>query len=285
MIRVFLFLIVFASFIAPLWGNDVVIPFKKINDLIIIEAVIENKKGSFILDTGSDALFIDQNNQNPSATQQTYQTLNGDVETGAVTIKNFYLGSIKKRNVQAFTISLSHLENHVCLDLSGIIGTSIINPHSIYIDFTTMMVHLYKNVPDLSIPFFKNEIDFNFENGVPVVKVSIQNVDYLFMLDSGASIHLIDKTLINNHSSLFANLNHSVSLETLNATTTTEKTDKYILSNLDIQKLSLKDLTIISMDFTPIQMEFSKPLMGILSLSGLSNEGIFIDFRNQKVYF
>lgn len=52
------------------------------------------------------------------------------------------------------------------------------------------------------------------------------------MLDSGASIHLIDKTLINNHSSLFANLNHSVSLETLNATTTTEKTDKYILSNL-----------------------------------------------------
>ncbi|MBK6362533.1 MAG: hypothetical protein IPF52_03180 [Saprospiraceae bacterium] len=68
-----------------------------------------------MLDTGSDALFIDQNNQNPSATQQTYQTLNGDVETGAVTIKNFYLGSIKKRNVQAFTISLSHLENHVVL--------------------------------------------------------------------------------------------------------------------------------------------------------------------------
>ncbi|MBK6362089.1 MAG: clan AA aspartic protease [Saprospiraceae bacterium] len=216
MIRVFLFLIVFASFIAPLWGNDVVIPFKKINDLIIIEAVIENKKGSFILDTGSDALFIDQNNQNPSATQQTYQTLNGDVETGAVTIKNFYLGSIKKRNVQAFTISLSHLENHVCLDLSGIIGTSIINPHSIYIDFTTMMVHLYKNVPDLSIPFFKNEIDFNFENGVPVVKVSIQNVDYLFMMDSGASIHLIDKTLINNHLSLFTHLNNSVFRERSN---------------------------------------------------------------------
>ncbi len=285
MIRVFLFLIVFASFIAPLWGNDVVIPFKKINDLIIIEAVIENKKGSFILDTGSDALFIDQNNQNPSATQQTYQTLNGDVETGAVTIKNFYLGSIKKRNVQAFTISLSHLENHVCLDLSGIIGTSIINPHSIYIDFTTMMVHLYKNVPDLSIPFFKNEIDFNFENGVPVVKVSIQNVDYLFMMDSGASIHLIDNSLINHHLSLFTPLNNSVLLETLKSSTSVSKTDKYLLDGLNIQNHSLRNLTFLSMDFTPIKDEFSKSLMGILSLSCLSKEGILIDFKNHKIYF
>lgn len=285
MIKVIIFFLVFASNLALISASDVVIPFKKINDLIIIEAVIENKKGSFILDTGSDALFIDQNNQNPSATQQTYQTLNGDVETGAVTIKNFYLGSIKKRNVQAFTISLSHLENHVCLDLSGIIGTSIINPHSIYIDFTTMMVHLYKNVPDHSILAFKNVLDFDFENGVPVVLVSLQNTEYLFMLDSGASIHLIDNSLINHHSSLFTALNKSVSLETLTSSTSVNKTDKYLLDGLNIQNHSLRNLTFLSMDFTPIKAEFSKSLMGILSLSCISKDGIFIDFKNHKIYF
>ena len=69
------------------------------------------------------------------------------------------------------------------------------------------------------------------------------------------------------------------------SSTSVSKTDKYLLDGLNIQNHSLRNLTFLSMDFTPIKDEFSKSLMGILSLSCLSKEGILIDFKNHKIYF
>ncbi|MBK8621736.1 MAG: retropepsin-like domain-containing protein [Saprospiraceae bacterium] len=279
------FLLVLCCLSVSAFAANNIIPFRMVNGLIIIEAGYNNSEGQFILDTGSDGLFIDKQNSGKAASSQTYQTLSGDMEVESITIKHFSFGNIKKRNVTAYTTNLTHLENVLQMDLAGIMGTTIFTPHSVYINFTDYTIHFFDSYVDHHKNTLLNSSSFDWENGVPVVKVSIDNAEYSFILDSGASIHLVDFSIMENHKNLITDKNADINLQTLSTNPTENSSKKSCLSELKFENHVYQNINILSIDLSKIQDGFSKKISGILSLSEMANKGVLIDFKNKKIHF
>ncbi len=258
------------------------IPFKVINNLIIIEIDIEERTGNFILDTGSDAIFLNSNNRKFSNKAAMFQTVNGVTNSEETKISHLKVGDITKENVSAYNTNLANIENFLNLKIAGIIGAEFFNPHSIYLDFESNEIKFFKNAPDIESFGFLNHIDFSMKNGVPSTELTFGNKKYTFILDSGASIHLVDSTIIATQASFFEKLTSDVKVESVGHSTIVSK---YIIKSFSIDNTILKDHTCLVKDFTGFNEKGKPQISGILSISKLTEKGIMIDFHRMKMYF
>jgi Aspartyl protease len=277
--KILLLLVVFNQF---LYGNIDAIPFKVINNLIIIEIDFESKTGNFILDTGSDAVFLNSNHTSFAQKVTIFQTVNGIANSEETKIKYLKVGDITKENVSAFNTNLTNIENFLNLKIAGIIGAEFFNPHSIYLDFESNEIKFYKNAPELACFEFVNQIDFSMSRGVPSTEILIGNTAYTFILDSGASIHLIDSTVVAMNADLFERVSSDVIVESVGHS---EIVKKYIIKSFSFDSAILKDHACLVKNFSDFNEKGKPQISGILSISKLSDKGIMIDFHRMKMYF
>jgi len=277
--KILLLLVVFSQF---LYASIDAIPFKMINNLIIIEIDIESSTGNFILDTGSDAIFLNSNYNKFSSKVAIFQTVNGTTNSEETRISYLKVGDITKVNVNAYNTNLTNIENFLNLKIAGIIGAEFFNPHSIYLDFELNEIKFYKNAPDIESFGFLNHIDFSMKNGVPSTEITIGNNAYTFIMDSGASIHLVDSTIVATYADFFEKLTSDIKVESVGHSNIVSK---YIIKSFSVDNTVLKDHTCLVKDFTDFNEKGKPQISGLLSISKLTNKGIMIDFHRMKMYF
>ena len=125
-------------------------------------------------------------------------------------------------------------------------------------------------------------MDFSMSRGVPSTEILIGNTAYTFILDSGASIHLIDSTVVATHADLFERVTSDVIVESVGHS---EIVKKYIIKSFSINNASLKDHACLVKDFFDFNEEGKPQISGILSISKLTVKGSMIDFHRMKMYF
>ena len=108
-------------------ANTTRIPFKVIDQLIVVEAELLGRTGNFIIDTGSINLIL---NQKHFGKRHSYRLDNldrsgvhGSIENVEQQILNaFKLNAISVKSLNADVIDLSHFEDSKKMNLLGIIG-------------------------------------------------------------------------------------------------------------------------------------------------------------------
>jgi hypothetical protein len=133
-----------------------------------------------------------------------------------------------------------------------------------------------------------NKISIEF-NEVPFVKTNIDGVDYLLLIDTGASISLIDSSFVADNKD-----DPSIKLITLNDTTaaagaynTLQLTDLYdvnlfIDSKLNVQQqMSQYNLTILN---NKLQSIFKYRIIGVLGCDFLFDNNVIIDIARRQMY-
>ena len=259
--------------------TDVHIPFTMVNGLIVLEASIDGVEGSFILDTGADALFLDGN---PENTNQEILTPGGSVNVSSVQLDKIQIGSFIQYGIDARVTSLTTLENALGMDLRGIIGGNFFMPHSLIMDFQHSVLIISskpiggKEVQDMT------SIPFDLQNDIPMVSVLIENQEFLFALDSGASIHVMDQTLV-DQSNVFKTMKEKSQVLAVNHVI--KEKQRYICNKFALNSIKYIGHHCLSQDFTEINTAFDQPIAGILSVVLLSNKQVVFDFENQLVYF
>lgn len=238
--------------------------------------------GNFIFDTGSDAVLLNTSSAK-SDKKEHFNTLQGEVASTETKIERLTIGLLTKRNIQAFTANLSNIEQYLSLDIAGIIGTKIFNPDNIYIDFETKLIHLIENDDQKFGPFLFQS-SFEMDLGVPTIEVMLDQKKYRFILDSGATTHLIDDEILKNHAALFSPIDEVIQLETLE-TSREVKNSKYKTNHFSLNGHSLISATCISSDFSSLNIENPKPIHGILSLSKITQKSLLIDFKKQLIRY
>ena len=275
----------FFCFFSPfLRGESTVIPFRLVNNLIIIEANIEANTGNLILDTGSDGFFIDQRLSGETKNKAEFSTLTGAQSVSACTVKSLTVGSISKKNLEAFHTNLSHLESLLSLDLAGIIGVELFNPHSLFIDFEKKQIHFFKKESRLVIEKNLQEADFILVNNIPVVKIKIDDKTYNFIFDSGASVHVVDESLVKKHGLLFSKTDESVNFLTLE-NSKAPAMYYYTLTQLELGSSFITNTKCLVKDFSALQPDFGMAVHGIISMSNLNQTGIVMDFQKMKIFY
>lgn len=268
---------------STLFGSNV-IPFKLVNNLIIIEVDIEANKGNFILDTGSDAIFLNKNLTYNADKTSEFNTVNGEIASEATKISFIKIGEIIKKNVPAYNANLNNIEKYLSLEITGIIGAEVFNPHSIYIDFFNKEIHFFKKAPSLSDFDFENNFAFEMVMGVPTVALTIENKKYTFIMDSGASIHIMDPTVITSHPNHFDKLTSKVKVEALGNTSDAD-ISKYNIKNFYIGSSLISSSSCLVKDFSEFNAVGQPVISGIISISRLTNKGLLLDFHRMKMYF
>lgn len=183
------------------------IPFKVIDHLIVVEAELLNKKGNFIIDTGSESLILNKVHfdfnelisKKDNSTSGVLSTIDNPLERR---LKDFVIHNLSLSNVKSDVIDLSHIETTKRMNLLGIIGFNILKDYEVFIDLYLNQITLSK-VDTLGkkldekvyLEKITDSIDFTLINHSIVFKGQVNDQSVKFALDSGAEYNQINKSV------------------------------------------------------------------------------------------
>lgn len=254
------------------------IPFTLVNGLIITEASVDQKIGKFIVDTGADGLILNSEMDGGSE-ESTYSTLQGEIVARPTLIKEFAFGNIQIANVQAYAMNLESIESYTSYTINGIIGLQLLAKGVYEIDMEHHLIKIYTQ--DDALPDHSDFYPYRIIQGVPVVSIEFDGIDYDFILDSGASKSVIDAAIVERHPHHFIKLNGEVDLVT--ASQTSIKASRVMPQNLKIGDKLIQDQSFLVTNFANFQSQTNSTISGLLSIATLTSGKVIIDAIHQRI--
>jgi hypothetical protein len=271
------------------------IPFKLIDHLIVVEATVLNKKGSFIIDTGSQNLVLNkvhfhskyENNIKNNSTTGIFSNIDNPLQKK---LSEFNLQQFTLKNKNADIIDLSHIEKSKKMNLLGIIGYSILKDYEIFIDLYLNQITLTKTDkkgtrldPKVYLEKFVDSINFKLIKHTIVINGSINNQRLKLGLDTAAEFNQINKSVNKKI------LKHFVPKKRIRLTGASNNYIEVLLGNLHRLKLSktvyLGPMKTILTNLTKMYEVFGTQLDGILGYEFFKYKRTIINYKKEKLYF
>jgi Aspartyl protease len=189
--------------------KTLIIPIRRVQNLIVVEARIDTIVGNFILDTGAPYLVLNKtyfrngrqledkiaSNANGTSAEPVIRT-----NVSQLALKDLYF-----EDIQADLSDLGHIENHRGIKILGLLGVSLFTSFEMVIDLYKGELYLHKTdrngvVPEeerivRSNPLLR--IPFQLTDNVITVDGSIGGNHLTFCLDTGAETNTLSNLLPN----------------------------------------------------------------------------------------
>lgn len=276
-------------------SNTTRIPFKLIDHLIVVEAELLNKKGNFIIDTGSETLILNkahfpnvfQHNKKENETSGILSEIDTPFEKN---LKEFALQDFKLFNTNSDIIDLSHIERSKKMNLLGIIGFSILKDYEVFIDFYLNQITLSKidasgNKIDTKVYLEKivDSVNFKLKNHTIILNATINKQNVKFGLDSGAEFNQINKNVNKKI------LKHFIPKRRLLLSGAGNKKIEVLAGKLYRVKLSetvyLGPMYTVLTNLSNMNEAFGTNLDGILGYEFFKRKRTIINYQKEKIYF
>lgn len=271
------------------------IPFKLVDHLIVIEAELFDKKGNFIIDTGSETLILNKVHFSSFYEhQKKYQTASGVLQSidnlYEKQVKELALKNFKIHNKASHVINLSHIETNKKIQILGIIGYNILKDYELFIDLYLNQITLTKtdalgNTLDKHVYLEKiiDSLDFKLKNHTIIVNTTINNQKLLFGLDTAAEFNQINKS-INKKA-----LKYFKPTKRLILTGASNKKIEVLAGKLYRVKLSesiyFGPMNTVLTNLNKMNEAFGTELDGILGYEFFAQKRTIINYKKQKLYF
>lgn len=270
----------------------VYIPFTLSGQLMLVEAVVDSLKGSFIFDTGSEHLILNSVHFSRSRDARSVASIGN---TGF--LDNVFEQSIDSISMEALSLhklpvhlsSLSHIENKKNTRLLGIIGYEVLRRFEVMIDYPSRYILLIpvdnKGSRLDSMAFRVKPVDslnFELKRHFIVLPATVNNVRLKMILDSGAELNLIDRNInrkVLDKFSVIKRINMtgvgSQELEVLAGSL-----NEVHCGNQFTQKMNT---ILTNLDDFSASFDFS--VDGVLGVEFIKSRRILIQYQKKKVYF
>lgn len=187
-----------------------VIPFTRVEKLILLKGKVDTTEGNFILDTGAPDLVL---NVTYFRSYPVKSTGNGDEQKGIAgvadffgktTVAKFKLGTFNYFKVDADLVSLGHLESKRGVKILGLLGVAMFTQCEIIIDYEKNEIHLHyirpkekKTYQHAMITNAKNVTGYSFQlvNNRILVNARLSGKALKFVIDYGAESNILDSHL------------------------------------------------------------------------------------------
>ncbi|OUR97695.1 hypothetical protein A9Q86_15900 [Flavobacteriales bacterium 33_180_T64] len=181
------------------------IPFKLIDNLIVIEAELLNQKGNFIIDTGSETLILNRTHfktriplyNNSKKTSGVINSIDNPLEKR---LREFIINDLILENKTSDVIDLSHIEASKKIHLLGIIGYNILKDYEVFIDMYLNQITLSrinsegnKLDPRQYLEKIIDTVDFKLKKHTIVLETYVNNHKLKFGLDTAAEYNQLNK--------------------------------------------------------------------------------------------
>ncbi|WP_026935361.1 hypothetical protein [Christiangramia echinicola] len=274
--------------------NTARIPFKLIDHLIVVEAELYNKKGNFIIDTGSETLILNKVHfPNQYGQPEKFVKSSGVLDNANAYekyLEEFILKNFSLKNTNSHVIDLSHIEKRKKMNLMGIIGYSILKDYEVFVDMHLNQITLSridKNGDKLDprgyLEKITDSIEFKLQNHSIVVKTFVGEEKMNFALDSGAEFNQL-----NNQQSKKV-LKYFVPSKRMVLVGASDKKAEVLAGKLYRVKLSDKvyfgPMNTIITNLNRMSEAFGVNLDGVLGYEFFAQKRTIINYRKEMLYF
>lgn len=172
------------------------VSYRKVKNILLVEGKVNGDAGTFILDTGAPGLVLNEK-LTPETRKIAGTGIFKKVQVGLKKILHFSFGEIERKNIETHTVDITHLTHALKTPISGLMGYDIFHGKGLFINQMENYIEVFKKrkqVFDLiGKPTFK--IPFNLLGHLPVIKAKIGRQNIFCGIDTGSSIHLLDKEI------------------------------------------------------------------------------------------
>lgn len=270
------------------------IPVKLIDHLIVVEAQLNQQKGNFIIDTGSEALILNKKHFSKhlfstNKTENRYGILNEVNDSFEKTFKKFSLKDFSYENKKSDIIDLSHIEKSKKIRLLGIIGYDVLKDYEIFIDLFLNQITLTKTDKKgnrlhdkVYLEQIVDTLDFKLKNHAINLKGTINKQNLNFILDSGAELNQLNKDISKKA------LRSFYPKRRVKLTGASNRKIEVITGNLFRLKLSehtyLGPMKTMLTNLTKMNEAFGTKADGILGYEFLVQKRTIINYKKEKLY-
>lgn len=271
------------------------IPFKLVDHLIVVEAELYNKKGMFIIDSGSETMIL-----NKVHFGKTYQFHRNTNKVSGVNelidysykkrIKEFDLNGFKLENKISDVIDLSHIETSKKIKLLGVIGYNILKDYEVFIDLYLNQITLTKvdkkgNKLNNKVYLEKivDSLNFSLKKHTIVVNGTINKHKVKLGIDTAAEFNQINKS-INKKA-----LKYFIPKKRLKLNGVSNKTIRVLAGKLHRVKLNdnvyFGPMYTVLTNLNKMNEVFGIQLDGILGYEFFAQKRTIINYQKEKLYF
>jgi predicted aspartyl protease len=276
-------------------SSNIIIPFSRAGNLILVQGKVDTTEGNFILDTGAPNLVL-----NLTYFRGYPSVYSADKDQGGITgsvagvekvaVEKFALGGIKYYHLEADRINLGHIENSKGVKILGLLGMQLFRRFEMIVDYQKNLIYLHL-IDKKEAGTYRHEMlkDTSTYNTFPIdimedkiiVHSEIAGKKLLFLIDYGAESNVLDSRLSNK---VFENV--VINRRVLLSGSGSEKTEALSgeLSHMKIGKQELGTLPVLITNLEKMCFSYNECLDGMLGFDFLSLHKIGFNFVTHKMY-
>jgi hypothetical protein len=274
---------------------DIVLPFSRAGNLILIKAKADAIEGSFILDTGAPGLILNMTYFRDYPVLENAAGEGGGITGtvagyGHIMLKKFSFGAINYHQVEADRINLGHIENTKGVKIFGLLGVQLFKQFIMIIDYENSEIHLHhiskKDGKNYKHPMLADSSQYSiFPIDILQNKIltygKVGNKKLTFLVDTGAESNVIDSRLSENVLDNVVIRRRMV----LNGTGN-KKVDALYgdMSNLTIGDRDISAMPVLVTNMAKMCFAYDRCLDGMLGFDFLSMHKIGFNFVKRKMY-
>lgn len=259
------------------------IPFELVNGMLLVEASVDHKRGTFILDTGAPLVVLNQRGPLDPGKRSAYGC-SGAVAVGTKNIRHFAWANQEKYQMDVLTADLQHLERATGRPITGLIGYPILREWEVLIDYDAQRLFLFqptenrwqKTVRPLAV------LPVTFQDHLPVVTMRIQGKELRLGLDTGSESNLIDaealKTLT---ASRIDTIDHQ-EIQGLDKSIRTVPV--VVLNNAFLEDLPIDASPFLVTEFSHLKSRTGLSIDGLLGFDFLRRVRFSINYQTGELY-
>jgi hypothetical protein len=284
------------SFTDPIVTTDsanIIIPFSRAGNLILLRAKADTAEGNFILDTGAPGLVLNITYfRNYTAHDKAGESggITGAASTVLQTnVDSLSFGAVNYYKVEGDLVNLGHIENTKGIKILGLLGMQLFTKFEMIIDYEKSVIHLRlisRKYKDHQNEMLKDTAAYNtypielFENKI-LAYLYNGGKKLRFIIDTGAESNVLDSRLPNKVLS-----NVTVTGRVLLNGTSNRKIEALNgdLKNTKIGNQSLRSLPVLITNLEKMCYAYNACLDGMLGFDFLSLHKIGFNFVTKKMY-
>jgi hypothetical protein len=179
------------------------VPVRLVKGLLLVEAEVDGRRGTFVLDSGAPALMLNKRefsapaNAQALATAEAPKGVNGPVSgMSFYAVKQFDWQGISFHDKEIPTLDLRTIEQQLGnVPLLGLIGYNLLSQYALTLDYRAARVQLRRPEAALASAAPLLTLPFKLRGHLPIVEVTVDGQPYQLALDCGAQTNLLDAQL------------------------------------------------------------------------------------------
>ena len=175
-----------------------IIPFQRTGKLIYISALVNDRVGNFIIDTGYSGILLNSQYYEGVKSNKVLYGVNGKVTKVQAKTVDLNLGGVGFPATYTEVADLAAIETSSGIMLHGLIGGNLFKEHEIMLDYAKGQLTLFpldrksrKTGQPLSYTDPTDTINMTWKGHLPCIEVKVGAKRFKFALDNGAGSNVL----------------------------------------------------------------------------------------------